>query len=231
MNNKIFALAVVLATGLSAKSNFDGVHLGVQAGLQLSSTSVAATDSLGNAFSKSATNTTAPAVGILAGYMHEIMPNYYAGLDLAYSVSSASKRTSLNPGTFTMRVQAKSNYAASAVFGYAIGNVMPFVKIGFAKTKMTYVVDRTDVSAGFPPSRTKKSKDLSGFKFGIGTLISLSDCLVAGLEYGHQFGGKKVRVNPALDDGGHGALNTHRNFTFKPSAQTVMLRLTYRMGM
>lgn len=240
MKIKLLTLALVGLAPLAAESKFQGIHLTAQAGLHSSKHAAAITgpqDAVADhaLHGNPHLSLTHVAGGISAAYVRAIMDNVHAGVECEYTFASGSGDIGIEaagqPSLYDLKVKSKGNYAASVVLGYAIGNVLPYAKLGYGVNKFHATYSRqANTSAASTAGSVRKTLSARGLKLGMGTQISLTDAFLFGFEYGYAFGSKRVTL--LVDNTGNTASGFYRKATVKASAmQSIMAKFTYRFGM
>ncbi|USO01234.1 MAG: outer membrane beta-barrel protein [Alphaproteobacteria bacterium] len=223
----------VVGIGVAHAASFDGIHVGVQGGYGGTKGKVQSYEySTNKPMAKSELNPMGFEGGFSLGYLHNVGSNVHVGIDCEANIPTGKAQNTFDvlvtDKAFTLKTKNKMSYAGSLVLGYAFGNAMPYVKLGYGMHK--YSLDLARRVGGIlplPAYNAKKTKTLSGFRVALGSQIALSDCVLMGFEYGHTLLSKKLTIS---DDGAAGP--NSRKFTLKPSAaQSFKLRLTYRFGM
>lgn len=213
-------------------ANFSGFYAGVQAGYGVTKADFQQTHKLnaGDQHSPGKQGTADGFTGgILLGWGKQLPSNVYVGLEAAWLLESNSAKDLLaapqaagGANAKNVRFKKKDSLELAARLGFVMGSAMPYVKVGFANSKME--VNFKDYTAAGAKD-LKDSKRVNGFLVGAGIDTKVSQKVMVGLSYTFtkysKWTSKKAKdgLGAHADDG---IINKAR-----PTSHNVMLRVAY----
>lgn len=153
---------MVALAGTASAQAFDGLYAGATAGHNSTDIKVSEnwTPSTYDSFGASGGE-----IGVFAGYGQEVAPSIYMGGEIEANKSNAEFKYSTS--TDTLKVSKEHAYGVAVRAGYAAGNVMPYVRVGYNKAKF-----KGELSGTLTGSETESK---GGLAFGAGMQWKATD--------------------------------------------------------
>lgn len=119
-------------------------------------------------------------LGARAGYLYQLPSNLVIGADIAITGGTRIDDNDAYANFFNFTwTDIDEVVSVNATLGFAMGALMPYVRVGYAEAEATTYQDYT-VGMG---NTFSASRDISGPQYGIGLLYAPNETVFFGLEY------------------------------------------------
>lgn len=112
-------------------------------------------------------------IGVFAGYKKQIDDAFYVAGEVEYARSSADNE--ITAGADTLKTSKDSSYGVAARLGYDMGQIAPYVRLGYTRAKFEQELSGTLTAKG--------DESKSGWSVGAGAEVAITDNLALRGEY------------------------------------------------
>lgn len=164
--------------------------------------------------------------GLQAGYLYQFSNNLVLGAELSYAWTDTTASKTVNVGVGETRIRsvtAQDLFIAALRAGYAINNVLPYIKIGYANSGNELTT--FDVGRGQPTIIPSDARS-SGWVIGAGVDYAFTPNIVLGVEYNYSYFnvGRRPTTGVQYETVRYTSGEVNMNYAL----QTVMARLSYK---
>lgn len=138
MNKSLTTAAALLAIATSAHAaGMDGAYAGVQLGHSSDNVKYNETDNSSYNLTIDGLDVKGADYGFFGGYGKTLSNNVYLGGEAEYDMSNADNKLSANGLGISgdVKTSKKHSYGAAARVGYVMGNIMPYARVGYTRSK------------------------------------------------------------------------------------------------
>lgn len=202
MNTKLTIAALLAVAGSAHAGGFDGAYVGLNIGHNSTDTKIAE-DWTPSSFELGASGVD---YGLMGGYGQTIDNNIFLGAEVEGNLSSADSK--ITNGTDTLKLSKQHSYGVAVRAGYDMGQVLPYVRVGYTRAKFESKLSGTYTGKG--------SDTLGGIAVGAGLEAKVSDNMSLRGEFVH------TAYSKSTDTDGTNTISA------KPTENVARVGLAYR---